>query len=231
MERRIKERFSDEILQEAMRRFGIYQDQTRLLDGFESFMYEFTLDDGDYILRIGHSLRRSIELIQGEVDWINYLFDGGASVARAVLSKNGSLVEAIEDGKGGSFLATAFQKAAGAPPWEEHWNETLFRNYGRLIGRIHALSKNYSPPYPSWRRPEWDDPSMIFVDQWVPDSENVVLQRFEDLMAHLTSLPKDRHNYGLIHQDAHTGNFVVDGEGCLTLFDFEALRPLLANKG
>jgi Ser/Thr protein kinase RdoA (MazF antagonist) len=221
MERRIKDRFNDEILHESMGRFGICQDQIRWLDGMESFIFEFTIDDRDYILRISHSLRRSIELIQGEVDWIKYLSDGGASVAKAVLSKNGSLVEAVEDGKGGSFLATAFQKAAGMPPWEEHWNESMFRDYGRLIGRIHALSKNYSPPHPSWRRPEWDDPGMIFVDQWVPDSETVVHQRFEDLMVHLTSLPKDRHNYGLIHQDAHAGNLVVDEEGCLTLFDFD----------
>lgn len=158
MERRIKDRFKDEILHQTMGRFGINHDQIRCLDSFESFMYEFTKDDCDYILRIGHTLRRSVELIQGEVDWINCLFDGGASVARAVLSKNGSLVEAVEDGKGGSFLATAFQKAAGGQPWLEHWNETLFRNYVRLIGRLHALSRDYSPPNPAWRRSENEPP-------------------------------------------------------------------------
>ena len=30
-------------------------------------MYKFERDDGDYILRLGHSLRRSIPMIQGEV--------------------------------------------------------------------------------------------------------------------------------------------------------------------
>ena len=36
------------------------QNRIRLLDGFESFMYEFERGEGEYILRIGHSLRRSI---------------------------------------------------------------------------------------------------------------------------------------------------------------------------
>ena len=39
-------------------------------------------------------------------------------------------------------------------------------------------------------------------------------------MAHLTALPKDRESYGLIHQDAHGGNFFVH-EGQITLFDFD----------
>jgi Ser/Thr protein kinase RdoA (MazF antagonist) len=94
VETRIKERYSDAILEGAVRRFGIAPDRIRLLDGFESFMYEFERDGGDYILRIGHSLRRNENLIQGEVDWINYLAAGGASVAGAVLSEQGNLVEA-----------------------------------------------------------------------------------------------------------------------------------------
>ena len=81
MEKKIKERYSDQILQEAMQAFAIQDGHIRLLDGFESFIYEFERDKESFILRIGHSLRRSENLIQGEVDWINYLHQGRASVA------------------------------------------------------------------------------------------------------------------------------------------------------
>ena len=40
-------------------------------------------------------------------------------------------------------------------------------------------------------------------------------------MEYLRSLPQDRYSYGLIHQDAHGGNFFVDDEGNITLFDFD----------
>jgi hypothetical protein len=41
MEKVIKDRFNKTILTEALPRYGIEADQVRLLDGFESFIYEF----------------------------------------------------------------------------------------------------------------------------------------------------------------------------------------------
>src|SRR5512147_1665681 len=98
MEQQIKDHYSDAILQEAMHRYGIAAGQIRPLDAFESFIYEFEREGQAYILRIGHTLRKSEALVLGEVDWINYLAAGGVSVARAVPSDGGRLVEAVEDG-------------------------------------------------------------------------------------------------------------------------------------
>jgi Ser/Thr protein kinase RdoA (MazF antagonist) len=219
VEAAIRDHFTDDILHEIMRRFDIADGHIHLLDGFESFMYEFRLGSQAYILRIGHSLRRSVALIQGEVDWINYLAAGGASVARAILSANQQLVECVDDGQGGQFLATAFVKAPGKPPDDTTWNTALFERYGKLIGRMHALSKGYEPPDPAWRRPEWDDPIMMDADRWI--SGTVPYEKFLQVMQHLDSLPRDRDAYGLVHQDAHGGNFFVDGDGRITLFDFD----------
>ena len=96
MEQRIKDRYSNLILQEAMWRHRIARDQFQSLDAVENFVYEFERGDHSYILRIGHSLRRSEAMIQGEVDWINYLAAGGVSVAQAIRSKTGNLVEVID---------------------------------------------------------------------------------------------------------------------------------------
>ena len=226
MEKRIADRFHDSILQEAMIRFGIRPGNLRLLDGFESFIYEYLKEDGDqgggeFILRIGHSLRRSIELIQGEVDWINALARGGAGVAHAVFSEAGKLVEAIPDGHGDYFLATAFVKAQGHPPRRAEWTPVFYEHYGRLLGRMHAISRAYQPSSPAFIRPQWDDPVNTFPDQCLPPSEKVALRHFQALMDHLRSLPRDGRSYGLIHQDAHTGNLFVDDEGHITLFDFD----------
>ena len=221
MEERIRERYSDAILDEAMSRYGIDQDRIKLLDGFESYIYEFDRDDGEFVLRIAHSIRRTENLIRGEVDWINYLARGGASVARAVLSRRDMLVEAIDDGCGGRFLATAFMRAKGLPPRKAGLTPALYRTYGTMLGRIHALSKDYQPTDPAWRRPEWDDPAMMDVERFIPASEPVVLKRWKKLRAHLAALPRSRDTYGLIHQDAHGGNFLVDQDGGITLFDFD----------
>lgn len=129
MEQQIRDRYSDIVLQEAMRRYGIANDHIRPLKGVENFIYEFERGPQAYILRIGHSLHRSGALIQGEVDWINYLAEGGVSVARAIRSETGKLVEAVDDGQGGHFLVTAYVKAQGRPPWEV-WTPALYETYG-----------------------------------------------------------------------------------------------------
>jgi len=221
METRIKERFNDDILSEACRRYAIPEGHIHLLDGFESFMYEFDRPDGEFILRIGHSFRRTPELIHGEVDWLNYLADGGAGVARAVHSARGELVELIPDDLGEHFLATAFVKARGSLPEGERWNEGLFERWGQLIGRMHRLSKDYTPKKPAWRRPEWDGETNMEVMQFLPPEATEIRAHFKVLMAHLQSLPKDRDSYGLVHQDAHAQNYFVDEEGNITLFDFD----------
>lgn len=222
MEKRIKVRFNDTILQEIMRRYAIKADSIRLLDGFESFIYEFDRGTESYILRIAHSLRRTEALICSEVDWINYLAAGGASVAKAILSENGELVETVADDHGAQFLATAFVKAPGKPVWETNgWTPELYRAYGRMLGRIHALTKQYTPSNTAWIRPQWDDPVNLDGERNLPASESGIAEKFREVVAYLRMLPQDAESYGLIHQDAHPANFFVDGSGMITLFDFD----------
>jgi len=221
VEKRIKNRYSQTILQEALRRYGITQDQIQSLDGFESFIYEITRGTESYILRIGHTLRRSKSLILGEVDWINYLAEGGTPVSRAILSKNGNLVESIKDGHGEQFLATAFTKAKGRPPEKAAWTPSLFETYGQLLGTMHVLSKHYQPPELSWKRPEWNDNSTQEIVSNLPPSEAIIVKKYMALLDYLNTLPKDNESYGLVHYDAHGANFFVDDEGNITLFDFD----------
>lgn len=221
MEKQIKDRFNERILRQVMQAFAIGADQIQLLDGFESFIYEFKQDEQDYILRIGHSLRRPENLIRGEVDWINFLHAGGAGVSQAVLAENGDLVVPVEDDRGDYFLAVAFSKAPGGPPQDDDLHPGFYEDYGRLLGRMHRLSQTYSPPRPAWKRPDWDDPLMLEVLEWLPETEDLVADRDLALKQYLDSLPRSSESYGLIHFDAHLGNMFIDGQGQITLFDFD----------
>jgi amicoumacin kinase len=213
--------YNADILSVACQCYDIDPAATRLLDGFESFIYEFICPDGDYVLRIGHSARRNPDLIRGKVDWINYLSDRGTSVSRAVLSSAGNLIESVDDTQSGQFLCTSFVRARGGIAGEEYINNRLFFNYGRLLGRMHALARNYRLPQPAWKRPEWDDPANICADLWMPEKYAALLPKYRELIAHLTGLPRDAAGYGMIHQDAHMGNLFVDEDYTLTLFDFD----------
>lgn len=220
MDQLIKDRYNDIILQEAMRRYGITNDQIHPLDAFESFIYEFERDSHAYILRISHSFRRSESLVLGEVDWINYLAEGGVSVAKAIPSESGKLVEVIEDQWGGAFLVTAFLKARGQAPWDL-WTPKLYKSYGEMIGQIHTLSKSYQPNEAAWKRPDWNNDLFEFVERYLPESESIAKKKYRDICSHVNTLAKDCESYGLTHQDAHGNNLFVDERGQITLFDFD----------
>ncbi len=220
MDQLIINRFNNSVLQEARRRYSIAKDQIRAIDTFENFIYEFERDSCAYILRIAHSFRRDEYLVQGEIDWIDYLAEGGVSVAKAIFSDDGNLVEAIDDQQGGTFLATAFMKAQGQAPWDL-WTPKLYETYGQTIGQMHALSKQYQPQQPTLKRPDWDNDLFNYVERYLPESECIAKSNYGGLCHYVNTLDKDYASYGLIHQDAHGNNFFVDEAGQITLFDFD----------
>lgn len=225
---------ADRILKEAANRFGIADGKlVRLHDsvkvaGDERFveksLHQYERDGRSYILRLTHPLYVDFELIEGEVDWINYLADNAVRAPRAIASENGNLVEIIED-EDSSYAAVSFEKAEGRQivfDDPDEWNTDLLVKYGRAIGRMHALTKRYVPKDKSVRRMKWYQQDWVAnVDRYLPASESLVRQKHGDLLRILHGLPKSRDSYGLIHGDAHPWNVLIHkGDLILTDFDF-----------
>jgi Ser/Thr protein kinase RdoA (MazF antagonist) len=101
------------------------------------------------------------------------------------------------------------------------WSDVFLFEYGRQIGLMHKLTTSYSPADPTWKRPEWDDPIHLEVIDFVPKDQQKIKQIYLDLIEETRLLSKNHGSYGLIHQDAHRGNFFVDEQGKITFFDFD----------
>ena len=213
----IAELFSDDIYQEALRRFGF--DRGTAIGGFESYVYECERDGESFIMKITHTIRRSPQYIMGELDFVSYLKSQGVPTSSAIPSTEGQLIETI-DGEKGMFLAYVFEKAQGMLVGRKNWNPGLFHNLGRLMGRIHSLSKDFEPSNESFRRQQWHEEETLKIEKYVPRSESVVHQNALMLMERLHALPKDRHSYGLTHGDLHQRNFFWH-EGVISPFDFD----------
>ena len=221
MEPEITSRFTEAIEVEAFRRYAIPRNTVRKIDAFESFVYEFARAGARYILRVGHTLHRSVAAVHAELDWIEHLARCGADVARPIPSASGALVEVIADDRSGHFLATAFAYAPGEKPRDAAHVRSIAEAYGQAIGRMHALTKDYAPSDPVCARPHILDDIERHVRQWLPTAHEMCLDRFNVLIAHLRCLPAGRDAYGLVHGDAHRWNFHVDRRGIPRFFDFD----------
>jgi Ser/Thr protein kinase RdoA (MazF antagonist) len=217
----IRDRYSSAIEQEAFARHGTAPGRVREIGALESFIYEFDYGDERRVLRVGHTLRRSRGLVEAEVDWLRHLHEGGASVARALPSPSGSYVEAIDDGCGGAFLATAFALAPGEQPRDAAHMTEIAHRYGRAVGKMHTLAKDYITPEGAATRTRVLDEITRDVHRWIPSDQRECLGRFDALARHLRSLPVSRDAYGIVHGDAHRWNCHVDENDRVTFYDFD----------
>ncbi len=199
--------FTPEVARAIFKQVGLDFDAAEDLQGFENFVYGV----GDSVVRITHHSHRSPEQVLCELEFVGHLAKEGASVAAPLTLPDGELV-----GHEGNFVFARFQKSPGVAGYSEPFSDSLIREWGRCIGEFHRLAAGFKPAYPrySWLEDENHD-----FEARIP-GQATILEIAADLKTRLLALPKSPDVYGLIHGDAHAGNFFVD-DGRLTFFDFD----------
>src|SRR5690606_12764059 len=146
MEKVVEAVYNQEIIERFLDAYGL-DASYKLLGDFENYVYEVTKEGKPYILRITHSSHRSENEILGELDWINYLHEHGANVSIVYPSNQHNLVEKQVTSDQTIFYACLFSKVIGKPirSTEDEFNETLFECWGKEIGKLHRITKNYQP--------------------------------------------------------------------------------------
>ncbi len=207
------------ILNEASQRYAISKTDLKKLGSFESFVYEYEKNGQSRILKITHNRHRTVNQIKGELEWVNFLAENKVSVPPVIRSKNKELVELINVDDS-YFLIYAFEKASGSLPEQNLWDDVLFENWGRVMGRMHAVTKKYRPSDKAIRRFHWYEDPSLRVEKHIPPSQPKVIEKYNRLKNKLLILPTDMDSYGLIHSDLHHDNFFVDNDK-ITVFDFD----------
>ncbi len=217
MEKFIQDLFNAEILEQAAEKFDLKKEDLKELGGFESFIYEFNKNEQSYILRITHSSRRTPAMIEAEMDWIEYLHNHGVNCSLPCHSHAGHLIETVGE-ENNQFIVCAFDKVPGGRLTRVMDNPEFRYNYGKQIGKMHRVTKDYQNG--KSRRIEWYQDDLIENFASVVSHEDTLVKNFNANTEQIHAMQKTTDNYGLVHFDAHTGNFFVqDNE--IFVFDFD----------
>ncbi len=205
---------------EARRRFGFERGDMRTHEGYVGHVYDCERGGRRYILKLRQvTPRRTHDYVMGELDFLEYLAERGARVSRPAKSLRGRHIEML-DTEDGEFMAYAVEKVDGRlVDWRE-WTPDLFQKWGAMLGRLHALARDYSPSSDSYRRRHWHEDQDYDLERGIPSSQQDIIRKGNALLERLRVLPVGRDNYGLVHEDLHQWNFFIH-EGELTAFDFE----------
>jgi Ser/Thr protein kinase RdoA (MazF antagonist) len=214
----------------AAQSFGVELSALRPLGGMEGLACEFEQANSTNVLKIVRTDEGNPDQkaqIAEKIDFINYLAEHKVRVAHPVRSPSGQWIETIGTQEG-EFLVTASTKAPG-----EHFNlfdsskgtPDFFRAWGRVTGQMHAAAKSYK----SWQKNPSDGstPSRLndwrgecqFFSNWCQD--DIVRQKWLEIGKMMGKLPQTRNDFGLIHNDLHPWNFLVDTRGEITVIDFD----------
>ncbi|MEK4274274.1 phosphotransferase enzyme family protein [Paenibacillus sp. FSL R7-0026] len=178
------------------------------------------------ILRVSFLPDRKREDYIAELEYVRYLFEHGASVSNVVSSKKGHLLEEITydehtffvcmfvKAKGKLLVENHYQYREGVPLSEYHYNS------GKVLGRMHQLSKGYTPVHR--RHHLIDNYSGENIDNLVPESFPLLKEKMVELLNTLQGLDTNQETFGMIHFDYNDGNYSIDFDtGQITVYDFD----------
>jgi Ser/Thr protein kinase RdoA (MazF antagonist) len=210
---------NDNVLAQAANLYGVDPQAISPFRDATNTFYQFNQEGKGRILRLTPAARRDQNVILAETEWLDYLAAHNARVPKVFRSQEGRPVEVLDDGNT-LFFAVVFEKLSGNHPEGEQITSDVLRKWGRALGRLHKLSKEYQPANPAIRRPEWSELEVLDFDRHLPSTETLVLTKCRDMLNTLRQLPVDPDGYGLIHADPEPWNFLMQG-GEVTFIDFD----------
>ncbi|MCP1184358.1 phosphotransferase enzyme family protein [Paenibacillus sp. 1781tsa1] len=178
------------------------------------------------ILRVSFLPDRKREDYIAELEYIRYLFDHGASVSNVVSSKNVHLLEEITDGEH-TFFVCLFNKAKGKLLVENHYQyregvplTEYYYNSGKVLGKMHQLSKSYAPVHR--RHHFFDKYNTEYIERLVPKSFSLLRSKMVELLQAVKEMGSSQETFGMIHFDYNDGNYSIDFDtGQITVYDFD----------
>lgn len=213
MNKKIMRLYNQDILKQAAERYGICKDTILDLNGFQNFVYSGMAGDREIILRIAHITHRNEALTKAELDFVMFLWESGVEVARPIKSLKGDILDTIDD----AFVVTAFEKAPGRHANIAEESNAFYENIGRLVGKIHKLSRLYIPQHFHFRY-EWvENAYLTSFKNYCPPELN---DSFDRIIGEVSTLSRDKDTYGLIHGDVSSGNYLNNGDKA-HLIDFD----------
>ena len=209
--------YPPEAAQRALKLWAVDANAPRTLERVATSgndVWRFDHDGRPFILRLTHDQWRTPAQNAAECAFLEHASARGASVARPLPSRDGRLVETLDDASASVFTWAVGDLVARDSP---RWNEAFFHEWGRALAVLHEAASSYAGP-PRW---DWADEGLLKdADRTLPSGDGAIRAQRDELYERLAALPRARASYGLIHADFGPQNFRYGTDGRITAFDF-----------
>ena len=185
--------------------------------------YVIHTGDNKFIFKVYRSCHRTFNEIEGEIELLNRLKEGGVRVAYAITDKKGEFIQRFNAAEGERFGVLFIFAPGKANPMP---TEQQLNTIGREMAAIHNITAGMELKYP---RIVYDlETTLInplkeldaaFAD--FPEGLAYLRETSKLVIAAMRQLDTSKFSYGYCHYDMLPKNFHFDDDGNITFFDFD----------
>lgn len=222
---------------DAAAAFGIGDHDLELVVIGENVTYKATGPGSTFVLRLHRPGYHSLEELDSERLWLAALDEAGVSVPRPAAGPGGRFFLPVE-------VAPTDERFAGLTHWREgevmaelHRSTDVedsvtdqFGQLGELMARLHTQASAWVPPT-GFTRHRLDADGLVgdapfWGRFWAADGltaaqADALTAARELAHTRLTAYGEPADRFSVIHADLHLGNLLVDGDGTLSVIDFD----------
>jgi Ser/Thr protein kinase RdoA (MazF antagonist) len=223
----------NDLLIKAAELYGFDTDSAKEAPGHDGGRNLVFMIGTDSVLRVSSLSDRNFEDYEAEIEYVHYLSEGGASVADSIPSGKGNRIEIID-----GMAVTMFEAAKGDQIADHGYRyidgvpiDEYFYLTGKVLGKMHALSKHYRPIHK--RFDFFEKYNEEYFERLIPDNffclhikmGRQIKDRLHNILEELRKLPQSSENYGMVHFDYSDGNYNIEYDtGKINVFDFDNCR-------
>ena len=197
---------------------GLHRDILVPFGTCASSVFGVRMNGTTHFLRLTDRSFRSLDDVTGEVSFLAHLDSHSVQVALPILSIHGRAVEEV-----GSHFAVLFRRAPGVHvmPDGAHWNEVLFREWGRALARQHAAARTFPDCSLGWRQDWRREPVLVEGSATIQATDDELAQISDKVFTELEAHASGLGEIGTIHADMAPQNFRYEPRLGITPFDFD----------
>lgn len=175
-------------------------------------IYPFRLrqeNDKVCFLRLSPIDEKKPSEVESEICMLEWLRKKEFPAMQVVPMKDGRLFGQIHT-EWGDYNVSCFEKVPGNSLEDTKGNQAVIRGYGKILGELHALMKEY--PYPETRRNHKDLLEEITERMQKYGASDIVWKEVSAVSKELGQLSVSVSYYGIIHYDFEADNVFYNGQ-------------------
>jgi Ser/Thr protein kinase RdoA (MazF antagonist) len=166
-------------------------------------LFVFKRDEKTYFLRLSDTSIKKRDLLEAEMDLLNYLAGQDLRVVVPVRANNDAYVETVET-ELGTFHAVVFEALPGKQFETEELPRDDYFLWGSALGELHQVFKIMPEKYKQGRD-SWRD-QLAAVAEKLPESEMAAKAELQKIYEWASIKEATSGNFGLIHYDFELDN-------------------------